>query len=739
MVSTRKTSVKQPKSAPFSPEKWIQQITDLYSADQVKRINEAARLALDAHDNQLRASGEAYSTHVFKVAEILVDLRLDEEAIIAALLHDVVEDTEITLDDINTKFGEQVGHLVDGVTKMELVNHPGEKSSKTARRVWDSAESLRKMLLAMVEDVRVILIKLADRLHNMRTLSHLSTDKQQRIAEETMAIYAPLANRLGIWQIKWELEDLSFRYLNPEKYIHIAKLLTERRLDREAFIDNVMAILQAELDKTDIQAELSGRPKHIYSIWKKMEGKGIDFHDIFDVSAVRVLVDNIADCYAVLGIVHTLWQHIPKEFDDYIATPKGNNYQSLHTAVVGPGGKTLEVQIRTHEMHERSELGVASHWRYKEGSRYDPGYEQKIAWLRQLLEWQDEDSTADDFVDRFKSEVFEDRVYVITPKGNVVDLSSGATPLDFAYHIHTEIGHRCRGAKINGKIVPLTYTLKTGDQVEVLTTKTGTPSRDWLNTHLNYLKTSRARAKVRAWFTQQDTEKNIRAGKNILDKELSRLGYNTVNQDSLAERLGFKNSLELAASLGKGNTTLVQIAEAGQSLLFPASKDEEFADFERTTVDKDISGDIKIYGVGNLLTSMARCCKPAPGDEIIGYITKGRGITIHRADCSNRLRLASERLIDVAWNHQQQSTYPVDIAILAYDRQGLLRDITAVMTDEKVNVVSMNTLTDSDDHQARMKLTVEVDSIQQLSRLLSKLAQLSNVLEVKRIAAGQQE
>jgi GTP pyrophosphokinase len=690
-------------------------------------------MALVAHKHQKRASGDPYAIHVFEVAEILIGLHLDYESVIAALLHDVVEDTAVTLEQIESIFGHSISILVDGVTKMELMKGTSTTVTQDKHKgKWDSAESLRKMLLAMVEDVRVILIKLADRVHNMRTLSHLAADKQKRIAAETMEIFAPLANRLGIWQIKWELEDLSFRYLQPDNYMKIAKLLDERRLDREKFISKVISILESELSKVNIACEISGRPKHIYSIWKKMDRKGVDFHDIFDVSAVRVLCETVADCYAILGIVHTLWPHIPKEFDDYIATPKGNNYQSLHTAVVGPGGKTLEVQIRTHEMHERSELGVASHWRYKEGSRYDPGYEQKIVWLRQLLEWKDEESDANGFVDRFKSEVFEDRVYVLTPKGNVVDLAMGATPLDFAYHIHTELGHRCRGAKVNGSIVQLTYPLKTGDQIEILSTKTGTPSRDWLNSNLGYLKTSRARAKVRSWFTHQDLEKNTRAGKSIFEKELSRLGLGALNHEAMAHKMAYSNPQELFASIGRGDVTTVQIAGAAQELTTPKYDDAEVLKKTKITEAKDVKGDVKIYGVGNLLTTMARCCKPAPGDPIIGYITKGRGITIHRADCSNVLRQGRERLIDVSWSIEQETTYPVDISVYAYDRQGLLRDITSVLTDEKINVLSMNTMTDIKDHKAKMKLTVEVSSIEQLSRLLSKLSQLSNVLDVKR-------
>ena len=731
-------SIKNPKdemNSVFSLEQWMLKLEGRFLDDQLERIREAATMALVAHKHQKRASGEPYAIHVFEVAEILLDLGLDYESIIAAILHDVVEDTSVTLEQLESIFGSSISMLVDGVTKMALVKNTPIRQAGKHKKNWGNAESLRKMLLAMVEDVRVILIKLADRLHNLRTLKHLSVEKQKRIAEETLDIYAPLANRMGIWQIKWELEDLSFRYIEPDQYKKIAKLLDERRLDREIFINEAIDILTMEFDKAGIEAELSGRPKHIYSIWKKMDRKGVAFHDIFDVSAVRVLVNDVTDCYAVLGIVHTLWPHIPTEFDDYIATPKGNNYQSLHTAVSGPGGKTLEVQIRTVDMHKHAELGVASHWRYKEGGKYDPGFEHKIQWLRQLLEWKDEESDADGFVDRFKSEVFEDRVYVLTPKGNVVDLAMGATPLDFAYHIHTEVGHHCRGAKINGSIVQLTYTLKTGDQVEVLGSKSGTPSRDWMNSHLGYLKTSRARAKVRAWFTHQDLEKNVQAGNTILDKELSKLDLAKIKHDVIAEKLHLGNTQELYAGIGKGDISVTQIANVAQEVSSPVHDDTKVLQNAKPEERKDVQGDVKIHGVGNLLTSIARCCKPAPGDEIIGYITIGRGISIHRADCPNVLRQGHERLIEVSWSKEQDETYPVDIAVLAYDRQGLLSDVTNVLTDEKVNVLSMNTLTDIKDHKAKMKLTLEVDGITQLSRLLSKITQLSNVIEAKRCSS----
>jgi GTP pyrophosphokinase len=503
-------------------------------------LADAVCLCLDAHQGQQRVSGEPYYLHALAVAEILDDLKLDYETLAAAMLHDVVEDTEVTLDDVRARFGDVIAHLVDGVTKMERI---GEfQDIALGSQEHNQAESLRKLLLAMAEDVRVVLIKLADRLHNMRTLRYLDEARQRRIAQETMEIYAPLANRLGIWQIKWELEDLSLRYLEPEAYQSIASMLDEKREDRERYIAGVIATLAAELKKAGITATISGRPKHINSIWRKMQRKRVDFDQIFDMRAVRILVKEEKDCYAALGVVHGLWRHIPREFDDYIANPKENLYRSLHTAVVGPGGHNLEVQIRTEEMHKHAELGVAAHWRYKEGRGFDPGYEEKIAWLRQLLEWREEEHSANDFVDRFKSEAFQERVYVLTPQGRIIDLPQGSTPLDFAYAVHTEIGHRCRGAKIDGRIVPLTYQLKNGEQVEVLTTRHGEPSRDWLNSHLGYLKTSKAKSRVRSWFKRQDYELNVSAGRGILDREFHRLGISDLSVDKLAARFKYKRS-----------------------------------------------------------------------------------------------------------------------------------------------------------------------------------------------------
>ncbi|MEJ2344645.1 MAG: GTP diphosphokinase [Gammaproteobacteria bacterium] len=736
MVNVNDNSAAAPGATGVDVDAWVETVASQRPDSERQVIGRAARLAVAAHGSQRRVSGEPYVQHVFAVAQILAALQLDHETIAAAILHDVVEDTDVTLEQVTEQFGPAVARLVDGVTKMSVMSEYPAPGGDDGRRQRSDAESLRKMLLAMVEDVRVVLIKLADRLHNMRTLKHLSETQRARIARETLDIFAPLANRLGIWQLKWELEDLSLRYLEPEAYQRIAKLLDERRVDRERYIDNVVRTLRAELEKAGIKAEVSGRPKHIYSIWKKMQRKEVAFDEIFDVRAVRIFVNTVAECYGALGIVHTLWRHIPREFDDYIATPKENQYQSLHTAVIGPGGRTLEVQIRTHEMHAHSELGVAAHWRYKEGGRYDAGFEQKIAWLRQLLEWKDEEDSAGEFVDRFKAEVFEDRVYVLTPAGNVVDLPKGATPLDFAYHIHTDVGHRCRGAKANGSMVQLTYELKTGDQVEILTARGGTPSRDWLNPHLGYLRTSRARAKVRAWFKQQDQEKNVAAGRAALDRELHRLGAGDVNLEKLAKRFRFPRVDEFLAAVGRGDVTSGQIAGAAQELL-PAPAAPPAPIFHpRRRGARGAPGDVKVVGVGNLLTSIARCCKPVPNEPIVGYITRGHGVTIHRSDCPNALRLqqqARERLIEVSWGTQTESTYPVDIQVLAYDRQGLLRDVTAVFSNEKVNVLSLNTVTDRKDHMAHMRVTLELHDVSQLSRVLDKIGQLANVVEARRL------
>ena len=707
--------------------------SDRPEAEQIL-LTKAAAWAINAHQEQQRASGEPYHSHVFAVADILNDLHLDYETLAAAMLHDVVEDTEVTLDDVRENFGPAIARMVDGVTKMDRI---GEFQQEAAAGTEDQeqSENLRKLLLAMAEDVRVVLIKLADRLHNMRTLEHLGPQSQRRIARETMEIYAPLANRLGIWQVKWELEDLALSYLQPQAYQELVRLLNEKREDREDYIAKVISILKDELAKAGIKATVTGRPKHINSIYRKMQRKRLDFDQIFDMRAVRILVDEEKDCYAALGIVHGLWRHIPKEFDDYIANPKENLYRSLHTAVVGPEGRNLEIQIRTEEMHRHAELGVAAHWRYKEGSSADTGYEEKIAWLRQLLEWKDEERSANDFVDRFKSEAFQERVYVLTPQGRIIDLPQGATPLDFAYAVHTEVGHRCRGAKVNGRIMPLTHALRNGEQVEVLTARQGGPSRDWMNTHLGYLKTSRARSRVRSWFRHQEFENNASAGRAILDRELNRVGITKLTTDKLAERFKFKQVDDFLAAIGHGDVTAGQLARAANELL---PRQDELVVQPRRAPRKELSttdSGFKVYGVGNLLTTTARCCKPVPNDPIVGYITRGRGVTIHRQDCGNVLRLQGDdrdRLIEVEWGAAGEDGYQVDIAIEAYDRSGLLRDITAELANEKINLVGVNTLTDKQDGMARMSLTLEIADISQLSRVLSKIAQLPNVVEARR-------
>jgi GTP pyrophosphokinase len=715
-------------------EAWLQVVAGGRNADDQHLIARALERARGAHSGQTRASGEPYLTHCLAVAEVVDHLSLDAESVAAALLHDVVEDTDITLEQLSEEFGASLAGLVNGVTKMGHIGEMRGPYSDKAASDSQHSESVRKLLLAMAEDVRVVLIKLADRLHNMRTLRHLDETRQRRIARETLEIYAPLANRLGIWQIKWELEDLALRYLDPEAYHRIASLLDGRRIDRERHIELVKQQLREAFEQTGVEAEVTGRPKHIYSIWRKMRRKNVDFHEIFDVQAVRVLVEHPADCYVVLGIVHGLWHHVQHEFDDYIANPKANNYRSLHTAVIGPEGKPVEVQIRTRDMHRHAELGIAAHWRYKEGGRYDAGFEQKITWLRQLLEWKDEEPSADEFVDRFKSESVEERVYVLTPQGNVVDMPAGATALDFAYHIHTDVGHRCRGAKVNGRIVPLSYELSTGQQVEVLTARQAAPSRDWLNPHLGYLKTSRARAKARHWFKQQDRDINIAAGRHAFERELHRLGLSDVNLEQVAEKLNFSDVDGLMAALGRGDMQSGQVVSAVLGLRESEEHDTLAVPSRRVRRVQEAK-DFSILGVGNLLTNAARCCRPVPNDAIVGYITRGRGVTIHRQDCANVLRLKDEdrdRLIDVEWGARPDRVFPVDIQLQAYDRPGLLRDVSGLLANDRVNVMGVNTVTDRKDMTARMELHIEVTDIGQLSRILSRIGQLPNIIEVKR-------
>jgi GTP pyrophosphokinase len=668
------------------------------------------------------------------VADLLADLRVDYEVVTAALLHEAAVTGRIKLTTVREDFGTGVARLVDGIAKLDAIGELHQSSQHAGRQL----ESLRKMLLAMAQDVRVVLIKLAMRLHALRQLSRAPAGEQRRIAQETLDIFTPLANRLGIGRIKWEMEDLALRYLDPVTYKQIAAALEERRADRERYIARVMEELRDCLRQTGIRAEVGGRVKHIYSIWRKMQRKNLAFERILDVRAVRVIVDTVNDCYAALGVVHAHWNHIHQEFDDYIAHPKPNGYQSLHTAVIGPEGRAVEVQIRTVAMHQHAELGVAAHWRYKEGGEdSDDAARQHIAWLRQMLEYREDEADEGDLLERFKVEAFQDRVYAITPKGAIVELPQGATPLDFAYHVHTEVGHRCRGAKVNGRIVPLTYELKNGEQVEVLTAKTGNPSRDWLSPHLGYVKTNRARAKIRQWFIQQDQDKSIAAGRTALEREFQRLGVRHLKLEKVAEKLSFAKPDELFAALGHGVLTTAQVVARIQDLLpaAPAAGDSlPIARKTRPTEPGLGKGEVQIRGVGRLLTQLAHCCQPAPFEPIAGYITQGRGVTIHRQDCANLLGLANrhhERIIEVSWG-ETPSTYPVDIMIIAHDRSGLLRDITSILANDQVNVLGANTLTDKETSIARMGLTLEITDVLQLSRVLDKIGQLPNVMEAYR-------
>ncbi|HKJ95692.1 MAG TPA: GTP diphosphokinase [Gammaproteobacteria bacterium] len=695
-----------------------------------------AERAYAGHD---RESGEGYLNHAVAVANIVGGLRLDTDTLVASLLHDLPWFEGFDATTLARTFGDDVAALVDGTARMAVVSGlhrtPGDASS------GDRAEALRKMLLAMARDIRVVFIVLAERLHDMRMLKFRIEPVQQAVARETLDLYAPLANRLGIWQLKWEMEDLCFRYLEPETYKRIARLLAEKRVDREHYIHDVRERLSGALREAGIDAEVTGRPKHIYSIWRKMQRKGLGFHELFDIRAFRVLVDTVPQCYAALGVAHALWQPIPREFDDYIATPKENDYRSLHTAVVGPRGKNVEIQIRTRDMHQQAELGIAAHWRYKEGRGRDPSFDDKVAWLRRLLEGGGDDGE-EDLIDRFRAEVFEDRVYVLTPRGDVIDLPRGATPLDFAYHVHTQVGHRCRGAKINGRMVPLTCELRNGDQVEVLTARNAQPSRDWLNPSLGYLRTPRALAKARSWFRQQDFDKNAAEGRTILDRELHRLGLAEVNLERLAGRSRFPRVEEFLAAIGRGDITGGQIASLLSDLLLPSRETEAPREVPVSRPGRregQPSDDVTIYGVGNLLTRLARCCRPTPGEPIIGFITQGQGVTIHRRGCPNVQRYeetASDRLIEVSWTHRGERRYPVDIQIEAYDRQGLIRDITALLNNEHINVTAVNTRTDPTDQRARMTLTLEVADAGQLSRVMERISGLRNVRDVRRVASN---
>jgi len=720
----------------------LQSIFDLLpdlSPSERLMIERAYIKAETAHAGQYRKSGEPYFTHCVAVATILAEMKLDAEAIAAALMHDLVEDTNTTLEEIRNAFGSSVARIVDGVSKLK--NLPIKvDSNKKGKAADKELEYVRKMLLAMGDDVRVVLLKLADRLHNMRTLGYMSPDKQRQKAQETLDIFAPLANRLGIWQIKWELEDLSFRYLEPEKYKAIAKALDERRADREAYLANVTRALREALAAHGLtKVTISGRPKHIYSIYKKMDRKDVPMSQIYDVRAVRVIVDDIIQCYHALGVVHNLWHAIPGEFDDYIAAPKDNFYRSLHTAVVDKQGKTVEVQIRTWEMHEDAEYGIAAHWRYKEGNKTsrDEAFENRLSFLRRLMEFGPGMEDAAAFVDTMKSDVFQDRVYVFTPKGDIIDLPAGATPVDFAYHIHTEIGHCCRGAKVQGRLVSLNYNLQSGERVEIVTAKRGGPSLDWLNPDLGFVNTARARDKIRAWFRKQDREKHITNGRTLLEHELKRLGLDQTSFETVAELFHYDKLEDFLAAVGAGDITSPQIATR---ILEMERRDQQKSLVETmieepkavpSQVQVSANG-VSINGVGGLLVTLAQCCAPMYGEEIVGYITRGRGVTVHRKDCANvRNHNEPERFVDVAWGSiPTEQKYAVPLEIIAYDRDGLLRDISTVIADEKVSMSKVSVSTRQS--IATLQVTMEIANFQQLTRILNKMERIQNVIEARR-------
>ena len=710
----------------MSIENLIEKAKQYLPPDKVAMIQDAYEFSAKAHEGQSRVSGEDYIEHPLQVALTLAELQLDASSLAAALLHDVVENSGIPIIDIETRFGSEVAKLVDGATRLGKISWAGED---IARRE-SQAKNLRKMLVAMAEDIRVVFIKLADRLHNMQTLHVMSPQKQRSISQETLEIYAPLAHRFGIWELKWQLEDLSFRYLEPEKYKEIAKLIASRRFQRETFITQVIQTLKDEFEKAGLKAEISGRPKHIYSIYQKIqkyETVGKHFDEIHDLLALRVLVTSISDCYNALGIIHSLWHPLPDEFDDYIANPKPNGYQSLHTAVMYLGTTPLEVQIRTYEMHHVAEYGVAAHWRYKEGERGDIRFEERIAWLRQLIDWHREFSGAEEFLESVKTDIFNDQVFVYTPKGEIKDLPRGSTPLDFAYRVHTELGHHCVGAKINGKLVPLNSRLNNGDVVEIMTVKTGKgPSPDWLRPNLGYVNTSGAREKIRQWFKKQEREQNIERGRELVEKELKRLGIKFSEKDDLAKLFKYDNNDDFLAAIGYGGISahtvamkLVAQAEPPKVVTPPAAA-------------RAPASTIKVLGVGDMLTRLAQCCHPAPGEPIIGYITRSRGVSVHKQDCPNVVHeKEKERLIEVEWG-QAEAVYPAKVQVEAWDRVGLIRDITTLVAEEKVNISSVS-FANKEDHTTSTLLNLEIKSLAQLSRLMEKIEGVRGVISVNRV------
>ncbi len=727
---------------------WLQRLRATLEIDDLSLISKACDLVQEAAPKQPNEKAFTQPERNcfyagLEMAEILADFKLDLDSLVAAILYRAVREDRLPLATVRQEFGDAVCKLVEGVQQMAVISAvrtptDGVVLGDSQRQV----ENVRKMLVALVDDVRVALIKLAERTWAIRAVKNESEERRQKVAREVFDVYAPLAHRLGIGHLKWELEDISFRYLEPGNYKLIANLLAERRLDRDGYINNVVDLLQAQLKAVHIDASITGRAKHIYSIWRKMQRKHISFDEVYDIRALRVQVPENRDCYAALGVVHSLWRHIPNEFDDYIATPKTNGYQSLHTAVIGPEGKVLEVQIRTPDMHEDAEYGVCSHWRYKgtDKSQSEQGYEQKVEWLRQLLQWHEEVGGPDSLIDELRLEIEPGRIYVFTPAGHVVDLVNDATPIDFAYRVHTEIGHHCRGAKVNGRIVTLNHKLRTGDHVEILTAKSGSPSRDWLNPSLGYAMASRTRSKIQHWFKLQDKEKNALAGRSIVERELRRLALGSVDIDRLAPKVNYQSAGDMFAALGAGDLRLAQVIGAAQEQLEPRGepRDEPVFKLARSGSVRSAQ-DLEFMGVDNLLSSVAGCCKPVPGDDSLGYITHGRGISIHRRDCINAKALQEsepDRIIDVRWGSKAEDHYPVDIMVHAFDRPALLRDITTVFANETVNVIAMNSVTNEQNNMVDLRVTAEVPNLDVLSRVLGKINQLPNMIEVKRVRAG---
>lgn len=715
-------------------EAWLQAVTEQRTTRDIQVIRQACVLSKLAGEAHPTSSGVSCLQQGLTMAEILFELHLDADAIAAALVSSSVQYAGLSLDDIQEHLGESVAKLVRGVIQMDAIRTLPDLVNENHAQL----ENVRKMLLAMVEDVRVVIIKLAERTALMRSIDVFDESLRKQIAKETQDIYAPLANRLGIGQLKWELEDRALRYTHWQEYHDIAHSLHESRLSREHYIQNIIQELQTALQNDGLEKfEVTGRVKHIYSIYKKMHRKKLPFDQLFDLNAVRILVDTIEDCYTALSIAHGLWQPIQSEFDDYISTPKPNGYRSIHTAVIGPSNKNIEVQVRTFQMHKESEHGVAAHWRYKEGGEQKAGYEAKIAWLRQVLAWQKELTRKGVTLDSTEAAVLDDRVYVFTPNGEIADLMKGSTPLDFAYQIHSELGHRCRGAKVNGTIVPLTHVLTTGEQVEILTSKHPSPSRDWLNPHLGYLKSTRAKAKVHHWFKLQDYDKNLVDGKNILERESQRLGVAQFDEEKVAHKLHYKTTNDMYAALGGGDLRLAQILGAIQQLeQDTAKKDSQLT--EQVTLrapSKTTGAGINIAGIGNLLTHTAQCCKPVRGDAVVGFITQGRGVAIHRQDCSNIVNLIPDqqnRLFEVDWGSELKDAYPVDIVIEAYDRPGLVRDITTLIANEKLNLIALTTGTNKLDNSARITLTVEIHDLTALSKVFDHIRHVPNVIDVSR-------